>query len=353
MLSVEDIRALKRANPLSEVAARCGVELRRSGSSHTGRCPFHHDQGRPNLSICSFADASQDFFYCFRCGAGGDVIRFVRLLDHVSFTEAVARLQGTAAMQPVRRSAPIKQAGALTWGVAERACLAAAVTLYHDCLLDSAPALAYLGERDIDRATIERCRIGYAPGGGLARYLAWRRLPLRAAFRVGLLKPGDRETFAGRIVVPEVRAAQPIWLIGRVVGEPDCDIPKYLGLPGRGRKPLLGWESALGESCPVVVESVFDWLTLRRWGLGGLALLGTRVRPRVLNALSRFEHFYLALNSDAAGREAARLLLGTFGRRAIAVELPGVKDVSELAPLPDGRERFLRALHPWPVRAAA
>lgn len=353
MLSIEDIRALKRANPLADVAARCGVELRRSGSSYTGRCPFHDDQGRPNLSVCSFTDASEDFFHCFRCGAGGDVIRFVRLLDNLSFPEAVARLQGTAPIQHVRRPAAITRTAVAKWGVAERACLAAAVTLYHQSLLENAHALGYLRERGIDRGTIERCRIGYAAGGELARCLSRRRLPFGAAFGVGLLKAGGRETFAGRIVVPEIRVARPIWLIGRVVGEPAGDTPKYLGLPGRGRKPLLGWESAVGEACPVLVESVFDWLTLRSWGIGGIALLGTRVRPRVLNALSRFEHFYLALNSDVAGREAAQLLLDTFGRPAIPVDLPGVKDVSELAPLPDGRERFLRALKPWPVRVAA
>jgi DNA primase len=355
MLSIEDIRALKRANPLADVASRCGVELRRSGSSFTGRCPFHHDQGRPNLSVCCFADASEDFFHCFRCGAGGDVIRFVRLLDNLSFPEAVARLQGTASIQPRARPAIAVRRVRHTprWGVVERACLAAAVTLYHHSLLDNATALGYLRERGIDRGTIERCRVGYAVGSELARYLAWRRLPFGAAVRVGLLKPGGRETFAGRVVVPEIRAARPIWLIGRIVGEPVGDRPKYLGLAGRGRKPLLGWESAVGESCPIVVESVFDWLTLRNWGMGGLALLGTRVRPRVLSALARFQHFYLALNSDHAGREAAELLLDTFGDRAIPVELPGVKDVSELAPLPDGRARFLRALNPWPVRAAA
>ncbi len=355
MLSSEEIRALKRANPLAEVAARWGVELRRSGHSYVGRCPFHHDQGRPNLSICCSADVSDDFFHCFRCGVGGDVIRFVRLIENLSFPAAVARLQGSAPDQPARRPATVIRRVTRTprWGSLERACLAAAVSFYHNSLLDNAEALGYLRDRGIDQSTIERCRIGYVSGGQLARYVAWRRLPIRAAFRVGLLKPGGREAFAGRIVVPEIRAAQPIWLIGRVIGEPMGETPKYLGLPGRGRKPLLGWESAIGEPCPVVVESVFDWLTLRSWRIGGLALLGTRVRPRVLNSLSRFRRFYLALNSDDAGREAAQLLLDTFGSRAISVELPGVKDISELAPLPDGRERFLQVLNRWPARAAA
>ncbi len=354
MLSNEDIRALKRANPLADVASRRGLDLRRSGTSYVGRCPFHNDQGRPNLSICAARDPADDFFHCFRCGVGGDVIRFVRLLDQLSFREAITRLEGAPALasaQPRRATLP-RSGSTPGWAAPERACLAAAVTLYQNALLDNGRALGYLDSRGIDRATIERCRLGYAAGDELRRYLAWRRLPIRAAFRLGLLKPGGRETFAGRIVVPELRAAQPIWLIGRTVGEPGGDTLKYLGLPGRGRKPLLGWESAIGQPCPVIVESVFDWLTLVSWGIAGLALLGTRVRPPVLRSLARFRHFYVALNSDQAGQDATALLVDTFGSRAVPIALPGVKDISELAPLPDGRERFLRVLT-WPARAAA
>jgi len=355
MLSKEEIRALKRAHPVADVVAGYGIQLRRSGRSLVGRCPFHHDQGRPNFNVCCPTDQADDFFYCFRCGVGGDVIRFVRLIDGLSFGQAIERLNGTATAPPGQRKItvlrrPIRKAA--PWGIAERACLSAAVTLYHNSLLDNAPALAYLRGRGIGSDTIERCRVGHARGDELCRYLAWRRLPLKAAFRVGLLKPGGRETFAGRVVVPEIRATQPIWLIGRVL-DPVGDQPKYLGLPGAGRKPLLGWENAVDEPSPVVVESVFDWLTLVSWGIPGLALLGTRVRPRVLNSLSRFSHFYLALNSDQAGRKATELLINTFGQRATPIELPGVKDISELAPMPNGRSLFLQAMGRWQLHAAA
>jgi len=355
MLSQEEIRAIKRANPLPDLAGRRGITLRRNSRSYVGRCPFHDDGGRPNLSICCASDAADDFFHCFRCGAGGDVIRFVRLLDNVGFGEAIAQLEGptgkphNSSPRPSTRRLVRERA----WGGAERSCLAAAVTLYHNSLLDQAAAVAYLKGRGIEQPTVDRCRIGYATGGELARYLRWRRLPLRAAYRVGLLRAGGAETFAGRIVVPEIRAGQPVWLIGRLVDEPGGDQPKYLGLPGRGRKPLLGWEGAAWHACPVVVESVFDWLTLVSWDIAGLALMGTGVSSRVLASLSRFASFFLALNTDEAGRQATQTIVEALGRRAIPVELPGVKDVSELAALADGRQRFLELLEPWQRRAAA
>ena len=83
--------------------------------------------------------------------------------------------------------------------------------------------------------------LGYAAGGELVPYLAWRRLPAHAARRAGLLDSDGRERLAGRIVFPEVRDGEPIWLIGRLL-DADSQDPRYLGLPGV--KPLLGWEDA-------------------------------------------------------------------------------------------------------------
>jgi DNA primase len=228
-----------------------------------------------------------------------------------------------------------------TWGPDERACLAAAVELYHGRLLSDPSALDYVTGRGIDQTTIEHCRMGYATGDELAAYLRWRRLPLGAAGRVGLLGHDGREFLAGRVVVPEIRSGQPIWLVGRTI-DPAEPEPKYLGLPGR--KPLLGWETAGLARAVVLTEGVFDWLTLRCWGFPALALVGTHARPATLRALGRFERIFLVLDGDDAGRTAATSLQRTLGDRAMEVELPGVKDVAELALRPDGRDRFARAI---------
>jgi DNA primase len=227
-------------------------------------------------------------------------------------------------------------------GPAERACLAAAVELYHNRLLTERAALAYVAERGLEQATIERCRVGYAGGDELAGYLRWRGLPARAAVRAGLLGRDGRELLAGRVVVPELRGGQPIWLVGRAI-DARPDTPKYLGLPGV--KPLLGWEMAAGSPTAVVVEGVFDWLTLVQWGFPAVALVGTRVRTAVLRALGgRFRRLHLALDADDAGRAGAEAIARVLGPMASPMLLPpGVKDVAELALRPGGRVLFARA----------
>ena len=337
-----DTDAVKRAYPVAEVLARYGVELRPSGRTLVGRCPLHADGGRPNLHVYPQTAS----WYCFRCGVGGDVIRLVQLVEGIGFRQAVERLMSNTDPLESAHHRPLKPPKARpvrreAYGPAERACLAAAVELYHNSLLAEPHALDYVRRRGLSHTTLEACQVGYARGDQLVAYLRWRRLPVPAAVRVGLLTRRGREFFAGRVVVPETRRGQPIWLIGRTLeGVPNA--PKYLALPGR--KPLLGWETAARERRVILTEGVFDLLALRQWRLPGLALMGTSVRAGALQALRRFQRVYLALDHDPAGQAATSELVQALGDRAVPVELPGVKDVAELLPQRDGRAQFLRAL---------
>jgi DNA primase len=339
-----DTDRVRRDHPIERVAAGYGIELRRIGRALVGRCPLHADGGRPNLHVYPESRS----WYCYRCAVGGDVISLVRRVERLDFHAAVTRLEGAPGpgrAVPVRtdRSPRSVRSRPRIGGPDERACLAAAVELYHNRLLGQPMALAYVEGRGLGRAAIERCRLGYASGEELAAYLRWRGLPAQAAMRVGLLGRDGRELLAGRVVVPEIRAGQPIWLVGR---SPDDDPErlKYLGLPGP--KPLLGWETAAKSPTAILVEGVFDGLALRQWGYPALALVGTHVRPAVVRALGvRFRRLYLALDADDAGRAASEALRRALGPRAVALQLPtGVKDVADLALRPDGRAAFARAL---------
>ena len=344
MLDALDVRALKRAYPLSQVASGYGIDLRPVGRSLVGRCPFHDDGGRPNFNLYPAFDAADESFYCYRCQAGGDVITFVRLTQGLNFTEARGWLEGhpaagysaTHPRPSIRHQARAPSARSPD----ELTCLAAAVELYHRHLLRDANALAYLEQRGVTLKSIESCRLGYARGTELASYLRQRRLSLDAAQQVGLLQHGNRELLAGRLVIPELRKGRAIWLIGRTVSE--SALPRYLALPGR--KPIFGWETAAQSRWVIVTEGVFDALTLRGWGLPSIALLGTHADNRTLQVLSRFERVCLALDNDQAGQTATADLLEAIGRRARAVELPDVNDVAELAPKRDGRSLFMTAL---------
>jgi len=334
--------ALKRDYPVEEIIERYGIDLYPTGRALVGRCPFHDDGGRPNLYVYP----STESWYCYRCSAGGDVISFVERIEGVGFCEAVVRLTGKgpvstkAPPRPMRRTMPSPRHRTAR-GPDERACLAAAVELYHNRLLNDSSALDYVHGRGLDDNVIEDCRLGYAAGDELAAYLRWCRVPVQAAVRVGLLKPGGREFMADRIVVPEIRGGQPIWLVGRTI-EAQTDGPKYLGLPGR--KPLLGWEAAKDSREVFVVEGVFDWLALLKWGYPALALVGTHARPEVLKSLTAFDRVYLVLDNDEAGEAAAETLAWRLGSRAVIVRLPGVKDVAEFAMQPHGHRSFAHAL---------
>ena len=365
-----DTAALKREHPMEIVAARYGVELRRSGRALVGRCPFHDDRGRPNLHV--YPD--QDRWFCYRCNEGGDALTWIQRIERVDFLTAVERLGGRVARRseapsesrcagvgggPTDRardssSARPKRARqlrrAVPHGPAERACLTAATELYHNCRLSDGRALAYMESRGLDRATIERCRVGFAGGDELAPYLHWRRLPVQAAMRAGLLRSDGRELLAGRIVVPEIRGGETLWMVGRTIeaagaaGQAEA-APKYLGLPGQ--KPLLGWEGACASPTVCLTEGVFDYLTLAAWDVPALALVGTRVRPDVVEELSTFRRVYVVLDGDEAGQLATDALLAELaavGAEGVPVLLPGVKDVAELATHPDGQTIFGRAI---------
>ncbi len=306
-----------------------------------GRCPFHGDGGRPNLYVYT----STQSWFCYRCNIGGDVISFVEHIERLGFRDAVALLTGERsvsrkARQPTRRVKPCASRRAIT-GQDERSCLTAAVELYHNRLLTDSAALAYVHSRGLGDDVIERCRLGYAAGDELISNLRCRRLPVQAALRVGLLRRSGCEFIAGRVVVPVIREGQPIWLVGRTLDSQPA-VPKYLGLPGR--KPLLGWEAAKDSREVFVVEGVFDWLTLLHWGYPSVALIGTHARPEVVEMLTAFERVYITLDSDEAGQAAAETLAQVMGRRVVIVSLPRVKDVAELATVPDGLRIFARSV---------
>lgn len=346
-----DTRALRRAYPLAVVAARYGVELAKRGAHlMMGRCPLHEDR-TPSFLV----DERDQHYHCFGCGAHGDVIDLVRHLERLDFRGAVERLAGPGLGRGPARApaAPRRPPRCLDVGRDEEAlrCLAAAVELYRNQLLAEPAALAYLAGRGLERRALESRRVGYVLGDTLAPYLRWRRLSLSAARRAGLLDREGRERMAGRVVLPEIRAGFPRWLIGRTVALA-APGPKYLGLPGR--KPLLGWEAAQGATAVVVVEGPLDLLVLAQWGVAAVALAGSRASDEHLAALRRFERVYLALDADVAGRAGSAALAGALGAAARPVAIPaGAKDVADLAPRPDGRAAFLRAMHDAALPTAA
>jgi DNA primase len=333
-VSYFDIEQIKQRNPIEEVMSRHGLVLLRSGSKLAGRCPFHDDE-TPSLVVYPETRS----FYCFGCGASGDVIDFVRRTQGVGFRAALERLNdGTdGADGTVPQAAnPLRDGLSLD----DRLILTAASAIYHETLLRTPPALKYLEDRGIGQPVMRRCRLGYSDGRSLRQYLQRRRLSLRRATQMGLLwKNGGGETMAGRLVVPELRGDQCVWMVGRALD--DSRQPKYRGLSLP--KPILGYERVRGRPRVFVTEGQFDYLTGVGWSLPICALQGTRVQARRLSFLERARRVLIVFDNDEPGREAACELAGRLGKRARIVELPeGVKDLNDLGRLPKGRATFFK-----------
>ena len=331
-----DIPALKERHPLGDVVEAAGVQLRGRGRVRQGVCPFH-EEAEGSFTVY----ANTERFYCFGCGAGGDVLDFIRRTEDLSLPEAIRRLDASPPTTAPVRHATRERRSRDAVAPPDPALLTVAARYYAGELWSRPEARAYLASRGVGLDTARRLGLGYAPGAGLRAALASAGFPAERFPTSGLFT-GRGERFAGMVVVPEVAGGRVRWLAGRAI-EPGRS-PRFQALPGP--RPVLGL-GRLGHAPPwaVVAEGVFDWLLLSEWGIPACAALGTQGMERVAAALRGCPRVFLAFDSDDAGREATAALSGLLGRRAAAVTLPeGVADVADLATHPGGRRVFLRLL---------
>ena len=334
-----DIAELKARHPLGDAVEAAGIVLRGKGRVRQGVCPFHKEA---EGSFTVYADSEK--FYCFGCGAGGDVLDFVQRMEGLTLPEAIRRLDGDSPPVAVAAIRPVatRQSGAPTLPPRDPALLTAAVRFYAGELRRSQQARAYLASRGIGSGAALKLGLGYAPGHGLRQALVRQGFDGKRLRDCSLFLERGAERFAGMIVVPDTAHGLARWLVGRAI---DGNAkPRFQALPGH--KPVLGL-AGLGPTPPwvVVAEGVFDRLTLAAWGYPAVAALGAQGMDKVAAALRGCPRVFLALDNDDAGREATANLQALLGRRAAVVNLPlGIGDVGELATLPNGQLIFRRLL---------
>ena len=342
---------IARTRDLGDLVESRGIKLYpRSGRVRQGVCPFH-DESESSFTV--YADSQR--FHCFGCETWGDALDFIRKLDGVSVQEAARTLQRQPTT-PVRSrySGPKYRR---TPGQ-ESAVARAALTYYRDNLLGAAsgqPGRNYLKERGISRSTAEALQLGYCTGNGLKAHLHERGFGKDRILRSGLLLDrGRRERFAGMVVVPEILNGSPVWMTGRTVRKNVK--PRFNALPGS--KAVLGIGTLPRRIQRLIVaEGVFDWLTLREWGLPSVALAGNGNTDRLIQQLNRVraDEVILALDANEKGESLTRRLLGMYVEdgdertatlaNASAIRLPdGFEDIGDMATVPDGKLRFVAAL---------
>lgn len=318
----DDVEAVRERTDIVRLVQQ-HVALKKAGRSFSGLCPFHQEK-TPSFTV----DPGKGVYYCFGCGKGGNAFHFVMEVEQLTFPEAVERLAGPAGVT-------LRYEGGGRDDRRERSRRDAlfrandlAADLYHRVLLDGREgeeARRYLRSRGLTKETVERFRIGYAPGypDFVLRRLG-RELSPEILTEAGVAmkdqRGGVRDRFRARITFPIAD------LSGRSVGFGarllQGDGPKYLNSPEtpvyRKGELLYNLDRAKGEigkgGTAYVVEGYTDVIALAQGGVEvAVATCGTALSEGHFRLLSRFAaKMVLAFDSDEAGARAAERAAGLF-----------------------------------------
>ncbi|WP_142260143.1 DNA primase [Thermopolyspora flexuosa] len=323
-ISDEDIALVRERSPIAEVIGE-HIQLRNAGGGNLkGLCPFH-DEKTPSFNVTP----SRGYYYCFGCGAGGDVITFVREIEHLSFTEAVERLAQRAGIK-----LRYEQGGYVPGREqSERTRLVeahrVAAEFYAEQLAspEAAAGRRFLAERGFERADAERFGVGYAPQAwdALSRHLLARGFTPAELIKGGLARDGRRgpiDRFRGRLLWP-IRdiTGEVIGFGARKLNEAE-DGPKYLNTPEtpifKKGSVLYGIDLAKREisrrAQAVIVEGYTDVMACHLAGVPtAVATCGTsfgdehiKILRRILLDQDEFRgEVIFTFDGDEAGRKAA------------------------------------------------
>lgn len=318
------------------------VQLRKGGTNLKGLCPFHQEK-TPSFSV----SPAKQVFYCFGCGKGGDVFKFVMLIENLSFPEALRRVAEKVGI------ALRETAGGETYdaNARERATLyqihEAAAKFFAEQLsgtVEGRAARGYLADRGLTDETMGRFRLGYAPAEGraLTRRLSESGFPLGLLEKSGLVlkaAEGERhfDRFRRRIMFPISNdAGKLVAFGGRALGE---EPPKYLNSPETPiytkSRVLYHLDGAGNEirraDRAVLVEGYMDCIAVASAGVGNVvASCGTSLTESQVRLLGRYSRRVVVnYDPDSAGVAATERSLGLLleeGFQAQVLALPGGLD---------------------------
>ena len=339
------IEEVRMKNDIVEVISQY-VKLQRRGSSYFGLCPFHNEKS-PSFSV----SPAKQMYYCFGCGAGGNVFTFIMEYENFTFVEALQYLAQRAGVElpKLEYSQEAKEAADRRAALLEVNKRAAQYFYYKLRGKNGQTAWNYLTGRGLTEETMKKFGLGYSDkySNDLYRYLKSKGYKDDLLRESGLFQADERrgmyDKFWNRVIFPIMDVnSRVIGFGGRVMGDGK---PKYLNSPETKifdkSRNLYGLHIArtTRQKYLIVCEGYMDVITMHQAGFtNAVASLGTALTSGHASLLKRYTQEVLLLyDSDEAGIRAALRGIPILRDAGVATR------VVNLAPYKDPDE-FIKAM---------
>ena len=329
----EEIRARL---PVEDVVSQY-IELKRAGRNLKGRSPWGVDK-TPSFMV----SPEKGIWHDFSANKGGDIFSFIMEVEGISFREALEKLAAQAGVELTKYNGGDERVAKMK--ARAREALELATKYYQFALSRNKKVAEYVFyKRNMNRNTVKKFRVGYAPNSGkaLTKFLQSRGYTVEELKAAGLLNRFDGDMFRGRMTIPFIDTNGVIGFTARVLNKSE---PKYLNTPetilfNKGRF-IFGLaqakEAIRTEGFVVIVEGNMDVISSHQAGVPeAVATSGTAMTEQHLKILSRMtKDIRLAYDGDEAGvkaTERAISLAGDLGINLTVIsDYQGAKDPDEL-----------------------
>ena len=332
----------ERSDILGVVASY--VPLKRKGGRYWGCCPFHSEK-TPSFSVVP----EEGFFYCFGCHAGGNVFKFISMIENVSYFDAIRMQAEKLGVEMPDREKSEKELARERKLDDLRKLMEMARRFFHNCLVKTRygeAGLRYFAGRGVGDAVIEDFGLGFAPDapGKLRDAFLKRGVSEKLLLESGLVSErqggGVYDRFRNRVMIPIADdRGRVVGFGGRVLGD---GLPKYLNSPETAifnkRRLLFGLnraKKAIREAGrAILVEGYMDAISLAAAGVpNAVASLGTAFTAEQCRLLLRYaKEICFCYDSDEAGQRATLRALSIVRRtdaKARVLIVPDGKDPDE------------------------
>lgn len=306
---------IKNANDIVDVIADY-LTLDKKGNSYKAICPFHEDTS-PSLSI----EPKKQIYKCFACNEGGDVVKFVKKIENISFEKALTKLAQRANIiydKQTKENSHIKRANYSQEQIEILRCLKKAFNYYFDQLFTSSQAKEYLASRNINQEIINAFHIGFAKGNDVIEFLVDSGFSLETIYNAGLSNEKGNAILWNRVVFPIKDAFG--YMIGFSARTIVDDHIKYINsketivfhksnvLYNFDKAHIQLLENNLSESDKelFICEGMMDVIALYKANIkNAVALMGTALTQDHVNLLKFAKKIILFLDGDEAGIKGA------------------------------------------------